>query len=117
MSKIYVAGKNLERAQFVMNMLKQNGHTIAFDWVTGIKNQKEEDQLQKARDERAAVQQADILVYLWESDQESARYEAGMAMGLNKRIIVSRFKKKLFFLSLPEVTCVESDEDIISALS
>ncbi|MDO8604508.1 MAG: hypothetical protein Q7K40_03905 [bacterium] len=117
MFKIYVAGKNLKRAQSVMEMLKQNGHTITFDWVTGIENEKDEDQPQRAIDERAAVQQADLLVYLWESDQESARYEAGMAMGLNKRIIVSGFKSKLFFLSLPEVTCVESDMDILSALS
>lgn len=116
MSKIYVAGKDLERAQSVMDMLKQNGHTITFDWVTGIKDEKDEELPQRALDEREAVQQSDLLVYLWESDQESARYEVGMAMGLNKPIVVSGFKNKLFFLSLPEVTCVENDEDIISVL-
>lgn len=114
MAKIYVAGKNLERARFVMDTLIENGHFIIFDWVKDIKNEK--DPFQKARDEREAVKQADILVYLWESDQESARYEAGMAMGLHKPIIVSGFKNKLFFLSLPEVINVLDDSEIISVL-
>ncbi len=97
-----------------MDTLIENGHFIIFDWVKDIKNEK--DPFQKARDEREAVKQADILVYLWESDQESARYEAGMAMGLHKPIIVSGFKNKLFFLSLPEVINVLDDSEIISVL-
>ncbi len=112
--KIYVAGKNLERAQKVMDNLKENGHEITFDWITGIENEK--DPPQKAREEREAVKESDLLVYLWEDDQESARYEAGMAMGLHKPIIVSGFNKKLFFLSLPEVISVSSDNEIILAL-
>lgn len=117
MSKIYVAGKNLERAQSVMDILIEKGHSITFDWVKEIENEKDEELLQKAIDEREGVKNADLLVYLWESDQESARYEAGMAMGLHKPIIVSGFKKKLFFLGLPEVICVKNDEEIISAVN
>lgn len=99
-----------------MDVLIQNGHSITFDWIQDIENEK--DPPQKARDEREAVQQADVLVYLWEADQESARYEAGMAMGLNKPIIVSGFPRKLlFFLSLPEVTSVSADSEIIPALN
>ena len=117
MANIYVAGKNLERAKSVMDMLIANGHTIAFDWVAGIPDEQEKDFPERARIERSAVQNCEILVYLWESDQESARYEAGMAMGLNKRIIVSGFKKKLFFLSLPEVVSVGGDNEILGALN
>jgi len=115
MSKIYVAGKNLERARAMMDILLENGHSITFDWLKDIEN--EQDPIKKAFDEREAVKQADILVYLWESDQESARYEAGMAMALHKPIIVSGFPKKhRFFLSLPEVVSVSSDDEIIAAL-
>ncbi len=99
-----------------MEMLVQNGHIITFDWLTGIENEKDEELIQKAINEREGVKKADILVYLWESDQESARYEAGMAMGLHKPIIVSGFRKKLFFLGLPEVISVKDDNEIITAL-
>ena len=116
MANIYVAGKNLTRARAVMDMLVENGHSVTFDWITGIENEKDEELPQRASDERKAVQECDVLVYLWESDQESARYEAGMAMGLNKLIIVSGFTKKLFFLSLPEITCVKNDDEILAAL-
>lgn len=117
MAVIYVAGKNIERAQRVMGSLIKQGHTLTLDWATGIENEKEEELPQRARDEREAVKRADLLVYLWEPDQESARYEAGMAMGLHKPIIVSGFKKHpLFFLSLPEVLSVEDDEKLIEVL-
>ncbi len=115
MSKIYVAGKNLERARAVMDMLIENGHSITFDWVKDIKNNN--NPAQKAVCEREAVKNADVLVYLWEPDQESARYEAGMAMGLHKPIIVSGFNKTPFFTSLPEVISVSSDVEIISILN
>lgn len=114
MAKIYVAGKNLERARAVMNMLVDNGHEITFDWVKDIKNS--ENSAQKAKDEREAIKNAEVLVYLWESNQESARYEAGMAMGLHKPIIISGFKNSPFFTSLPEVISISSDSDIISVL-
>ena len=37
--KIYVAGKNLERARSMMDLLLKNGHTITFDWITDIENE------------------------------------------------------------------------------
>ena len=115
MAKIYVAGKNIERAQKMMNTLRENGHVVIFDWITDITNEK--DPLQKAKDEREAVKQSEVLVYLYESDQESARYEVGMAMGLHKPIIVSNPRKNAFFLSLPEIISVENDTKILSALN
>ncbi len=97
-----------------MDALRQAGHEITFDWLVGIEG--EEDVIQKTHDEREGVINADILVYLWEADQESARYEAGMARGLKMPIIVSGGHGK-WFLSFPEVIRVDTDAEIIPALS
>lgn len=110
--KIYVAGKKLDRARAVMNVLRKHGYEITYDWANLYS---EENPKEKAVEEREAVRNADLLVYLWESDQESARYEAGMAMGLGKPIIVSG-EHDAFFFNLPNVSCVDSDDKIISAI-
>ncbi len=112
--RIYLAGKNIERARGVMKSLRGNGHEITFDWLTDIEN--EGDLTKKAVQEREGVRQAEALVYLWEADQESARYEAGMAMGLGKPILVSGYKEAFFF-RLPEVKMVDSDDEIGEALT
>lgn len=109
--KLYVAGLNLDRADKVMKTLIAEGHEITYDWVTDYS---EEDQPAKAFDEREGVRNADALVYLWEEGQESARYEAGMAMGLGKPIVA--VGHEAFFFLLPEVVNVESDDEIVAAL-
>jgi nucleoside 2-deoxyribosyltransferase len=111
MAKLYVASNEIERAVEVVKLLQAHGHTITYDWFTAYS---EDDQKQKAHDEREGVRNADILVYLWEAKQESARYEAGMAMGLGKPIIA--VGHEAFFFLLPEVTCVKNDDDILEAL-
>jgi hypothetical protein len=58
---------------------------------------------------------ADMLVYLWAPNQESARYEAGMAMGLKKPVIVSG-KSDAFFFQLPNIYCVSSDDEIVQKI-
>lgn len=116
--KIYVAGKNISRAISVMDRLRDAGHAITYDWATDFDNAEklDEEQTQKlAIDERIGVKDADLLVYLWESDQESARYEAGMAMGLGKPVVVVAQHDSLFF-HLPEIQKVSSDEQIVSAI-
>jgi hypothetical protein len=115
MSKIYVAGKNIKRAKSVMDMLRQHGHTITFDWLIDIRNETDATNIQKAYLEREGIREADILVYLWEPDQESARYEAGMAMGLGKKILIVG-NHQSFFFKLPEVILVENDSDILSVI-
>jgi hypothetical protein len=110
--KIYVAGKNLRRAQTVMEMLCDNGHEITYDWANKFS---EKNPKKKSSDELKGIREADLLVYLWEPDQESARYEAGIAMGIGKPIIVSG-KNNSFFFNLPNVYCVNSDNEIISAV-
>ncbi len=110
MSKIYVAGKDLNRAKKVIEALRAQGHQIAYDWATDYSDN---NPVEKAQAELKGVRDSDVLVYLWEPDQESARYEAGMAMGLSKRIIISG-KIDSFFFKLPNIVCVSSDEEIIN---
>ncbi len=110
--KIYVAGKDMERAQIAMDDLRNNGHVITYDWIVSIV---EGPSKEIAILEAEGVRSSDILVYLWESDQESARYEAGMAMGLQKPIIVSG-KSDAFFFQLPDIHCVDNDEEILKKI-
>ncbi len=100
----------MERTKRVMDFLTQDGHVIVYDWVAKFD---EGPTKQKAIDEAEAIRSADLLVYLWAKDQESARYEAGMAMGLEKPVIVSG-KSDAFFFQLPNVHCVNSDNEIVS---
>jgi hypothetical protein len=113
MAKIYVASNDLARARKVMDELTGAGHTITFDWVVDIEDQS--DNPGKAFREREAIRECDILVYLWASNQESARFEAGMAMGLGKKIIVSSDHQAWFF-ALPEVVQVNSDDQIMAVV-
>ncbi len=115
MAKIYVASNEVPRAKEVMRALVQAGHTITFDWTIDIENQ--EGKAEKALVEREAVRDCDILVYLWKANQESARFEAGMAMGLRKPVIVSAENHNAWFFALPEVTQVMSDDQIVSVVS
>ena len=113
MFRIYVAGKNLERARRVMDALRKEGYEITYDWVALIDGGPTQD---KAIAEWEAVRNSDLLVYLWESDQESARYEAGMAMGLQLPIVVSG-NSKAFFFQIPNMYCVDSDETILQKIN
>ena len=112
MANIYVAAKKIPRARQVMNLLRNHGHKIVYDWTI---NFSENDGEKKATAERDAVHQADLVVYLWHYDAESARYEAGMAMGLGKRVIVSGGPDSFFF-KLPFVSTVVSDDKIIEEI-
>ncbi len=113
MAKIYLAGKDMDRARVVMDALRDSGHTITYNWIVSIV---EGPSKEIAILEAEGVRGADLLVYLWESDQESARYEAGMAMGLQKPIIVSG-KNDAFFFQLPDIYCVENDEEILKKIN
>ena len=110
--KIYVAGKKLDRAQSVMKILRDSGHQITYDWANKFSGDKPKE---RSRKELEGLRSADVLIYLWERDQESARYEAGMAMGLGKPIIVSG-KHDSFFFNLPNIHRVDSDDRIIFAI-
>ena len=109
MKVIYLAGKNLDRANRVAKILEDSGYSIPCNYKDDETNFGPEDEVR-------AVRSADVLVYLWESDQESARYEVGMAIALGKPVVVVHDNPK-WFLQLPNVHAVSRDEDIIKALS
>lgn len=98
-----------------MQELTAAGHTITFDWTIDIEKESQEDKVTKALKEREAVRECDVLVYLWKDNQESARFEAGMAMGLRKKVIAVTDHKAWFF-ALPEVIQIDSDNQILPAL-
>jgi threonine synthase len=112
MAKVYVAGKELNRARKVIDLLRRQGHDITYDWAT---NYTDDKSVERVMDELNGVRNADVLVYLWESDQESARYETGMAMGLGKKIVISGGTNSFFF-KLPNIYSVASDDEIIQAI-
>lgn len=116
MARIYVASNEVDRARKVMGELVVAGHTIIFDWTTDIEIETEQDHIGKPLKEREAVRECDVFVYLWKDNQESARFEAGMAMGLRKKIVAVTDHKAWFF-ALPEVIQVDSDDKILSAIS
>jgi len=113
MAKIYVASNEVARAKKVMELLIAAGHRITFDWTIDIETESEQDKIGKPFKEREVVVDCDVLVYLWKDNQESARFEAGMAMGLRKKIIAVTDHKAWFF-ALPEVIQVASDDEILS---
>ncbi len=116
MAKIYVASNEVDRAKKVMRELVEAGHTITFDWTTDIGPEEQEEKPIKALKEREAVRDCDVLVYLWKDNQESARFEAGMAMGLRKKVVAVTDHMAWFF-SLPEVIQISSDDLIVETVN
>ncbi len=103
----------MPRALRVMDALRAAGHTIAYDWVANMPGGPTKE---KAILEWEAVRSSELLVYLWETDQESARYEAGMAMGIKIPIIVSG-NSTAFFFQIPNVYCATSDDEILEKIN
>jgi hypothetical protein len=110
--KIYVASKKIPRAREVMKMIREAGYEITFDWATDYHEDNWDEYAQK---EREGIQKCDIFVYLWCEDAKSARYEAGMAMGLNKLVIASEAPDS-FFYHLPNVVRIQSDSEIVNTI-
>lgn len=98
-----------------METLVGAGHTISFDWTVDIESENQEEKSTKALKERDAICDCGVLVYLWKDNQESARFEVGMAMGLGKKIVVVTDHKAWFF-ALPEVIQIDSDDLIVSTI-
>lgn len=114
--KIYVASNEVDRAKKVMGALVEAGHTITFDWTIDIGPEDQEEKPVKALKEREAVRDCDVLVYLWKNKQESVRFEAGMAMGLRKKIVAVTDHEAWFF-SLPEVIQISSEDLMVETIN
>lgn len=114
MANIYVAARNMARAEEVIGALKDAGHTIADDWTA---HYREDNDAARAMCEVKAIKAADVLVYLWSPRGEGSCYEAGMAMALGKPIIAVAPAHESFFFQLPNVHCVADDAAIIAAIA
>ena len=113
--KTYVAGKKIPRAKEVIKMIRSAGREITFDWAENF-NDNEENWPEDALKEKEGIRKCDIFVYLWCEDAKSARYEAGMAMGLSKPVIVSEAPDS-FFYHLPNVIRIASDAEILNTIN
>lgn len=114
MANIYVAARNMARAEEVIGELRAAGHAIADDWTA---HYCEGDGAERAAREVEAIRAADLLVYLWEPKGESSCYETGMAMALGKPVIAVAPGHDSFFFRLPNVRRVADDAAIVGAIA
>lgn len=127
--RVYVAGRTseLERVNRVQQALRDEGHTISFDWTenpaSGIRHDWSDDvpaaEERSIAEMRAIVEDSDALVLLWKDGACGALFETGMAMAFGDRmqVVVSEPTRESVFFYLPWVTRVPRDELIPAALS
>lgn len=115
---IYVAGKNPQTAQAMMNMLEVRGHDITFDWTV---IESKEAAIHYSMCMREGVEECDYLVL--DGLQEGmlgAYIETGMAIALNKQVIVFDIYpevKSSIFWNLENVTVVNSFDELFPAIA
>lgn len=87
--KFYVASsfRNIEKVRKVSKQLKSKGYIHTFDWTNNVKASTLEDLKQIGEKEKNAVAEADFIVVLLPAGKGS-HIELGIALGLNKRIIL-----------------------------
>ncbi|MGP1908263.1 group-specific protein [Metabacillus sp. JX24] len=109
--KFYVASsfKNIDKVRQVSNQLKSRGYIQTYDWTENEKASTFEDLKLIGRQEKIAVAEADLIVVLLPAGKGS-HIEFGIALGLNKRIIlyssndeVNKFATTSTFYHLREV--------------
>lgn len=126
MLKIYVAGKwkEREKVRSIMDMFESRGHIITCDWTKHIapeKIDKDHDWAQNghktyAEEDLEGVKNCDILVaYMPDPDvfYKGAWIEIGIALGLNKKVIIIGKDITTVFLGLPNVIVVQFKEDAL----
>ena len=117
--KVYVAGKNPERAQAFMRRLSYQGHTITYDWTSLGKIDYEADPRRSgtwAADMASGVRRADATVLLWEDNQLGAILETGMAIALRQHVIVVAPERVSIFWHLPNVRRAPDEDGAIEEL-
>ncbi|MGM7701830.1 nucleoside 2-deoxyribosyltransferase [Pseudalkalibacillus sp. Hm43] len=124
--KFYVASsfKNVDKVRQVSKMLKSKGYIHTFDWTKNIKASTLEDLKQIGQQEKNAVSEADFIVVLLPAGKGS-HIELGIALGLNKRVIlysqdneINNFSTTSTFYHLSEVEkVIGSLEDLVEYLT
>lgn len=115
---MYVAGKwsERERIEKVLEELRDRGYTITVDWTTHV----DPDMFKEfVLEDIEGIKNSDILLAcMWTKNifYKGAWIEVGIALGLDKRIIIIGEEVKGIFLSHPNVTVVKDLETAINKL-
>jgi len=109
--KFYVASSfnNIDQVRYLCRKLKSLGHIHTYDWTQNDKASTLEDLKQIGQLEKDAVAAADLVVVILPGGKGS-HIELGIALGLNKKIILYCPDKSIYnfnttstFYHLPEV--------------
>lgn len=127
--KIYVAGKWSERdkVKSIMETLESKGHTITCDWTKHIAPEgitKNTDWAQNghktyAEEDLDGVRLCDVLVAYMPTPEifyKGAWIEIGIALGLNKKVIIIGRNITSVFLGLHNIVVVDYKEDAFSII-
>ncbi|WP_163527194.1 group-specific protein [Halobacillus ihumii] len=87
--KFYVASsfKNIDNVRYLSEQLKSQGYVQTYDWTQHKKVSTLEDLKEIGQQEKNAVAESDFIVLLLPAGKGS-HIELGLALGLNKRVIL-----------------------------
>ena len=128
--KIYCAGKwkEREKVKSIMDMFEARGHTITCDWTKHIAPEnidKDHDWAQNghktyAEEDLEGVRNCDVLVaYIPDPDicYKGAWVEVGIALGLDKKVIIIGKGIATVFLGLPNIVVVDYKEEALEFIN
>ena len=118
--KFYIGSgmKNCELVNYYANLLKENGWEQTYDWVKNVSDDVSlEDMIEYATLESQGIVDSDVVIILLPAGR-GAHIELGMAMALNKRVILCSTTKEEFsientvaFYELPKITQLVGNAD------
>ena len=110
--KFYIGSgmKNCELVNYYANLLKENGWEQTYDWVKNVSDDiSRDDMIKYASLESQGIVNSDVVIILLPAGR-GAHIELGMAMALNKRVILCSTTKEEFsientvaFYELPKI--------------
>ena len=96
--KFYIGSgmKNCELVNYYAKLLKENGWEQTYDWVKNVSDDVSlEDMIEYATLESQGIVDSDVVIILLPAGR-GAHIELGMAMALNKRVILCSTTKEEF---------------------
>ena len=85
---VYPASRNRQRCIDAVAALEAAGHKVTHNWAIGPACRYSSADAEIAATDVIGVRTAQVLLLLWEPGMLGANVEFGIALGLNKRIIV-----------------------------
>jgi hypothetical protein len=122
--KVYISSHDIEQAREVATALEQAGHMVVSNWHIGTHSMKrtadmtDEEMRDKSRANEGNIALCEMLVLI--SSQEKVPggkfVEAGMALGMGKRVtVVGRYENMM--LRHPRAKLVNSIEELVASLA